>query len=113
MSTVAALVPCWLSTPQEEEAAAVEALGLRPAVLVEWKNSFRKAGIVEITVEDASQDGEWIAHGWFGLLLRGWRAAGWTGVRTALGPELRVLRRLAQRRVLSYSIVKGTRWQAE
>jgi hypothetical protein len=113
MSTVAALVPCWLSSPQESDVAALGALGIQPAVLVEWKSFFRAAGIVEISVEDAAQDGRWIAHGWLGLLLRGWRAARWAGVRLVLGPELRILRKLAQRRVLGYSIVKGVRWQPE
>jgi SAM-dependent methyltransferase len=113
MSTVAALVPCWLSTPQEADIAAVSALGIHPSLLVEWKSFFRNAGIVELIVEDAAQDGRWIAQGWLGLLLRGWRAAGWAGVRLVLGRELRVLRRLAQRRVMGYSIVKGVRWHPE
>lgn len=113
MSTVAALVPCWLSTPKPTDVAAVAALGIHPAVLMEWKSFFRHAGIVELTVEDAAQDGRWIAHGWLGLLLRGWRAARWAGIRLVLGSELRILRRLVQRRVLGYSIVKGVRWQPE
>jgi SAM-dependent methyltransferase len=113
MSTVAALVPSWLSTPRPEDAAAVNALGIRPAVLVEWKSFFRSAGVVELAVEDAAADGGWIAPGLFGLLVRGWRAARWNGVRTVLGPETARLRSLAQRRVLGLSIVKGTRWQSE
>ena len=51
--------------------------------------------------------------GLFGLLVRGWRAARWNGVRTVLGPETARLRSLAQRRVLGLTIVKGTRWQSE
>lgn len=113
MSTVAALVPCWLSTPPEDDAAAIAALGLHPAVLMEWKSFFRNAGVVELSVEDAAQNGQWLAPGWVGLVLRGWRAARWVGVRTVLGRNLRTLRRLAQRRVLGYSIVKGVRWQPE
>jgi SAM-dependent methyltransferase len=113
MSTVAALVPSWLSTPPPEDAAAVNALGIRPAVLMEWKSFFRSAGVVELAVEDAAADGGWIAPGLVGLLVRGWRAARWNGVRTVLGPETARLRSLAQRRVLGLSIVKGTRWQSE
>ena len=113
MSTVAALVPCWLSTPSDADAAAIAALGLHPAVLMEWKSFFRNAGVVELAVEDAAQNGQWIAPGWVGLVLRGWRAARWAGVRTVLGTNTRTLRRLAQRRVLGYSIVKGVRWQSE
>ncbi|KPK03147.1 MAG: hypothetical protein AMS20_11385 [Gemmatimonas sp. SG8_28] len=113
MSTVAALVPSWLSTPQPADAAAVNALGIRPAVLMEWKSFFRSAGVVELAVEDAAADGGWIAPGRFGLLVRGWRAARSNGVRTVLGPETARLRSLAQRRVLGLTIVKGTRWQSE
>jgi SAM-dependent methyltransferase len=110
MSTVIALVPSWLSQPSEVDARRVERLGIKPQLLVEWKSFMRDAGLVELTVENAAKDGGWIAHGWFGLLARGWRAARWRGVRIVLGSRLRTLRRLALTRVLGLSIVKGTRW---
>ncbi|MBE0594243.1 MAG: methyltransferase domain-containing protein [Gemmatimonadales bacterium] len=113
MSVVAALVPCWLSAPAPEDEQAMLALGLRPAMLVEWKNRFRVSGVVELVVEDTSLDGRWISPGWIGLLLRGWRAARWAGLRTVLSREFRILRALAQRRTLGLSIVKGTRWPHE
>ena len=113
MGTVAALVPCWLSAPTPEDEQAILALGLRPALLVEWKNRFRVSGVVELVVEDTSLDGRWISPGWLGLLLRGWRAARWAGIRTVLSREFRVLRELAQRRTLGLSVVKGTRWPHE
>jgi hypothetical protein len=46
----------------------------------------------------------------FALMVRGWRAAGWAGVRAVFGRDVRTLRRLAKKRVLSLSIIKGTRW---
>jgi hypothetical protein len=110
MSTVMAVVPSWLSTPDPADAQQLEALGLKPQLLVEWKSFFREAGVVELSVEDAAQDGGWISYGWLGLVVRGWRAAHWTGVRAVLGPEFRTLRRLAMKRVLGLSIIKGTRW---
>ncbi len=110
MGTVMALVPSWLSTPDPEDARQLEALGLKPQLLVEWKSFFRLGGIVELSVEDAAQDGGWVAYGWFGLVVRGWRAARWTGVRAVLSPEFRTLRTLALKRVLGLSIIKGTRW---
>jgi len=113
MSTVAALVPCWLSAPKPEDQQALLAIGLRPALLVEWKNYFRVSGVVELVVEDTSLDGRWISPGWIGLVIRGWRAARWAGVRTVLSREFRVLRSLALRRTLGFSIVKGTRWPHE
>lgn len=112
MATVAALVPCWLSAPPADE-HALRTLGLRPALLMEWKNRFRIAGVVELAVEDTSLDGRWISPGWVGLLLRGWRAARWAGLRTVLSREFRVFRALVQRRTLGLSIVKGTRWPHE
>jgi SAM-dependent methyltransferase len=110
MSTVAVLVPSWLSTPDESDVAALASLGLVPHLVMEWKSYFRAAGIVELAVEDATLDGGWIAHNRLGLLLRGWRAARWAGVRSVVGPEFRALHRLARRRVVGLSIIKGTRW---
>ncbi len=110
MSTVLALVPAWFSTPEREDAALLQSIGLRPQLLVEWKSFFRDAGMVELSVEDAASDGGWIASGWIGLVVRGWRAARWSGVRAVFGKEVQVLRTLASRRVLGLSIVKGTRW---
>jgi SAM-dependent methyltransferase len=110
MSTVIALVPSWLSRPSKVDAQRVEQLGIKPQLLVEWKSFMRDAGLVELTVENAAKDGGWIAHGWFGLLARGWRVARWRGLRVVLGSRLRTLRRLALTRVLGLSIVKGTRW---
>jgi SAM-dependent methyltransferase len=110
MSTVMALVPSWLSTPDPEDARLLEAVDLKPQLLVEWKSFFRLAGVVELSVEEAAQDGGWIASGWVGLLVRGWRAARWAGVRAVLSREFRTLRTLALGRVLGLSIIKGTRW---
>ncbi len=110
MSTVVALVPAWFSTPEREDAALLQSIGLRPQLLVEWKSFFRDAGMVELSVEDAASDGGWIASGWVGLVVRGWRAARWSGVRAVFGREVRVLQTLASRRVLGLSIVKGTHW---
>jgi len=110
MSTVAAIVPTWLKTPNPDEARLIGSTGLEPHLLMEWKGFFRAAGIVELLVEEAAIDGGWIAEGRVGLLVRGWRAARWAGVRTVLSREFMTLRRLAHRRMLGLSIVKGTRW---
>jgi ubiquinone/menaquinone biosynthesis C-methylase UbiE len=110
MATVMALVPTWLSSPEPADATLLEATGLTPQLLVEWKNYFRQAGIVELSVEEAAQDAGWIASGWVNLVARGWMAARWRGVRAVLSREFRTLRSLALRRVLGLSIIKGTRW---
>ncbi len=110
MGTVIALVPSWLQTPSEKEARVVEALGMSPQLPVAWKGFLREANVVELTVEEAAGEGRWIAHNVFALVVRGWRVAGWAGVRAVLGRDVRSLRRLAKKRILSLSIVKGTRW---
>jgi ubiquinone/menaquinone biosynthesis C-methylase UbiE len=113
MSTVLALVPTWQSTPTPQDIARLGMFGLKPRLQVEWKAVFREASLVELAVEEAAQDGAWIAYGWLGLFLRGWRAAGWAGIRTILSTEFRALRALARRRVLGLAVVKGTRWPHE
>ncbi len=110
MSTVIAVVPFWLSTPDDEDARTLASFGLVPHVLVAWKGHFREAGVVELSVEDAAKDGRWISAGWLGIVIRAWRAARWNGVRSIVSREFRVLRGLALRRVLGLSIIKGTRW---
>ena len=110
MSTVMALVPTWLSTPDPGDARQLEEMELEPHLLVEWKSFFRGGGVVELSVEEAAQDGGWISYGWLGLVVRGWRAARWKGVRAVLSPEFRTLRSLAETRVFGLSIIKGTRW---
>ena len=110
MSVVAAIVPTWLRTPEPRDARVLESVGVRPKLLMEWKSLFRDAGVVELVVEAAAVDGGWIAEGWFGLIVRGWRAARWTGLRSVLSREFIVLRKLVHRRMLGLSIVKGTRW---
>jgi len=110
MSVVAAIVPTWLRTPDPRDARVLASAGVRPQLIMEWKGAFRDAGIVELSVEAAATDGGWIAEGWLGLMVRGWRAARWAGLRTVLSREFRVLYKLAHRRILGLSIVKGTRW---
>lgn len=113
MGTVVALVPSWLSTPSAGDARAIEQLGIRPHLLVEWKSYFRDAGVVELNVEDAASDAGWMAVGTPTLLARAWRAGSWAGVRLVLSRAFRTLRGLAQGRVLALSIIKGTRWPRE
>jgi SAM-dependent methyltransferase len=110
MSTIAALVPTWLATPEPDEAEQLERLGIHPRFLMQWKGYFREAGIVELAVEDPAPDVTWLAPGWVGLLVRAWRAAHWSGVRFVVGRGFRTLRSLAVRRVVGISLVKGTRW---
>ncbi|HEX9692160.1 MAG TPA: class I SAM-dependent methyltransferase [Gemmatimonadales bacterium] len=113
MATVAALVPIWLATPDPEPARVLVSLGIQPRVLMEWKQWFREAGVVDLVAESAAADGAWLAYGKVGMLVRAWRVARWAGVRAVFRREVRTLRTVARRRVLGVSIVKGTRWPHE
>lgn len=110
LGAVVAVVPTWLSRPPDRDVRAIEALGVRPLVLMEWKQAFRDAGLVELTVEDAALDGAWLAHRWPWVVHRAWRVGGWAAVGAALSRPVFALKRLAQRRALGLSIVRGTRW---
>jgi SAM-dependent methyltransferase len=107
---VAGILPTWLSRPPVAEAERLGALRIRPLLLVEWKQRFREAGLVELVAEDAALDGSWISLQWPWVAVRAWRAGGWSAVRGTLSRPVFTLARLARRRVLGLSILKGNRW---
>ncbi len=113
MGSIVVIAPSWLQTPQDADAALIESLGFSPRVTMEWKGHLREAGAVELAVEEATRDGVWFATGLFSLVVRGWHAAGWAGSRSMLSREVWALRRLARKRILGLSIVKGARWPQE
>jgi SAM-dependent methyltransferase len=107
---VAGIVPTWLSRPSVPEAERLGLLGIHPLLLVEWKQLFREAALVELVAEDAALDGSWISQQWPLVVIRAWRTGGWSAVRACLSRPVFTLARLARRRVLGLSILKGTRW---
>ena len=128
MGTVALLQLVW--TRQMEPArreSIVRMLGVRPMLLVEWKQMLRDAGAVELHIEDLT-DLTWAPRqpllGVAGLtdfaslrdrvavLGRAWRRWGWRGVREALrhGKELRQV--IARERVVGLALIRGTKWKA-
>lgn len=110
MSPVVAIVPTWLGTASPKETRQITRLGVSPYQLVEWKQVFRDAGLVELAVDDAALDGGWLAPGLTGVLAHAWRAARWSGVKAVLSRSAATLRRLSRRRVLGLALVKGIRW---
>jgi SAM-dependent methyltransferase len=110
MSAVVAIVPTWLGSPSDPDAVQISRLGVAPHQLMEWKQVFRDAGLVELAVDDAALDGGWLVHGLAGALARAWRAARWTGISAVLSRPAAALRKLSRRRVLGLCLVKGTRW---
>jgi ubiquinone/menaquinone biosynthesis C-methylase UbiE len=127
MGTVALLQLVW--TRQMEPArreSIVRMLGVRPMLLVEWKQMLREAGAVELHIEDltaAAADPKQPLMGVAGLvdfgslrdrfavLVRAWRRWGWRGVREALrhGNELRNV--MARERVVGLTLIRGPKWR--
>jgi hypothetical protein len=110
MGSIVVIAPSWQQTPRDSDAALIESLGFSPRVTMEWKGYLRDSGAVELSVEEAAKGGQWFVPGFISLVIRGWHAAGWVGARSMLSREVWVLRRLARKRVLGLSILKGARW---
>jgi SAM-dependent methyltransferase len=126
MGTVLLLQPTWTSeTPPDARELIVERLGLRPHLLMEWKQMLRDAGAVDLQVQDwttgapggrtASSTGEHhvvpltpfekaqiIGREW---LRRGWRAA-----RGAVARETTLIRDISRERAIGFQLVKGIKW---
>ncbi|MBW3552587.1 MAG: methyltransferase domain-containing protein [Gemmatimonadetes bacterium] len=107
----------------QRSADLVERLGVRPQLVVEWKQMLRAAGITDLVVEDwsdaaSSQDQPSVLgglaelftlQGKLRLLPRAWKRWGWKGVRAVLSREQELRRLLQEERVLGISLIKGTR----
>lgn len=115
----------------ERQAELVARLGVRPLMLVEWKQLLREAGVDHVTVEDWSDaaashnqpsvlDGLtelFTIRGRLRLLPRAWKRWGWAGVRTILTREHELRHLLEEERALGVHLIKGTRraqpaWEA-
>lgn len=106
----------------------VEHLGARPMILVEWKQLLRDAGVVDLAVEDWSDEPSpfrpsvttpfpdfstlFSVRDKLGILRRAWQRWGLRGVRGAVMREQEIHRLLSQERVLGLSLIRGTRWPA-
>lgn len=101
----------------------VERLGVRPLMLVEWKQMLLDAGVEDLTVEDWSDAGVsqgqpsvlgglselFTFRGRLHILPRAWRRWGWSGVRAVLSRERELRRLLEEERVLGVTLIKGKR----
>lgn len=106
----------------------VERLGLRPHLLVEWKQMLRDAGVVEIQVQDWTSGGPASAGRTTGagraiteapqltwqqkaqILGRAWRRWGWREARGAVEREASLLRELSRERAIGFQLIKGVKW---
>jgi SAM-dependent methyltransferase len=121
---VVLLVPTWTSEiPAADREALVERLGLRPFLLVEWKQMAREAGLVDLAVQDWSEEGPaargapapegvpeltWRqkAH----ITGRTWRRRGWRAARGAVRRELELIEELSRERALGFQVITGVKW---
>ena len=103
--------------------AVVDRLGLRPHLLVEWKQMMRDAGLVELQVEDwtdgapggraSAPDAEaprltlrQKAH----IVGRAWRRWGWREARGAVERETSLIKELSRERAFGFQVLKGVKW---
>ena len=121
---VVLLLPTWTSEiADEDREALVERLGLRPRLLVEWKQMLREAGLVDITVQDWSDGGpsarNLTPHASMPALTwrekahiagRAWRRRGWRAARTAVKREMKLLEDLSRERALGFQLLTGVKW---
>lgn len=122
--TVVLVQLVWTRTlPAERQAELVERLGVRPLMLMEWKQMLREAGIDGLHVEDwsdaaASQSQPSVLgglaelftlRGKLRILPRAWNRWGWKGVRAVLSRERELRRLIEDEQVLGVTLIKGTR----
>jgi SAM-dependent methyltransferase len=101
----------------------VQRLGLRPRLLVEWKQMLRDAGAVDIQVDDwtnecdegltdDSEESRLQMHWQDKMQIVGhaFRRSGWKEARQALAREQQLLRELSRERSMGFSIIKGVKW---
>lgn len=118
MGVVVLLQLTWSSDiPEEAREAVVERLGLRPHLLVEWKQMLRDAGLVDIQVQDWTrgpvQEDTEDALGWrdrMRIVGRAWKSSGWKAAREAVQQEEDLLRELSRERALGFQLLHGVKW---
>lgn len=126
--TVVMVQLVWLRALEpERREGLVDRLGVRPLMLVEWKQILREAGVGELHVEDWSDPASsrsrpsvlgglselFTARGQLRLLPRAWQRWGWRGVWAVLSKERELRRLLEEERVLGVCLIKGTRLASE
>ena len=101
----------------------VERLGLRPHLLVEWKQMLRDAGIVELQVQDwtsgvpggerarqAEQEPQLTWQQKMQIAGRAWRQWQWREARHAIEREETLLRELSKERAIGFQVIRGVKW---
>ena len=134
LGTVVLLQLTWSSELSDEgRELLVERLGLRPHMLVEWKQMLRDAGVVDVQVQDWTSGGPGSPVRASGSLRamstespltwqekaqivgRAWREWGWRAGalragRGAVEREIALLRELSRERSIGFQLIKGVKW---
>jgi SAM-dependent methyltransferase len=124
LGRVVVLLPTWTSEiDSRDREDLVERLGLRPRLLVEWKQMLRAAGLVDLVVQDWSDGGPSAAARTPARAMpaltwrekaqitgRAWRRRGWRAARGAVRRELALLEDLSRERALGFQLVRGVKW---
>lgn len=124
LGQIVLLLPTWTSEIESDDREElVERLGLRPRLLVEWKQLLRGAGLVEIAVQDWSDGGPaapasgprdampgltWRQKAQ--ITGRAWRRRGWRAARGAVRREMELLDDLSRDRALGFQLISGVKW---
>lgn len=126
MAPVVLLQPTWsgdIAAGSRELVA--ERLGLRPFMVMQWKQMLRDAGVVEIQVQDWTSSGP-AARGTgshramtppqltlqqkMQIVGRAWRRWGWREARGAVERETTLLRELTRERAIGFQLLSGVKW---
>jgi ubiquinone/menaquinone biosynthesis C-methylase UbiE len=101
-------------------ALLVERLGMRPHLLMEWKQMLRDAGVVDLQVQDwtdeaadSGTEGEAPQLTWpqkLQIVGQAWRRRGWREALDALGREETLLRELSRERAVGFQLIRGVKW---
>jgi ubiquinone/menaquinone biosynthesis C-methylase UbiE len=120
MGSVVLLQLTWSSDiSRDGRELLVERLGMRPHLLVEWKQMLRDAGVVDLQVQDWTDEGgdgacaECPQLTWqqkVQIVGRAFRRWGWKEAREAVGREESLLRELSRDRALGFQLIKGVKW---
>ena len=128
MGPVVLLMPTWSSEIAESaRELVIERLGLRPHLLVEWKQMLRDAGVVDVQVQDWTTGSTGGGSKWSGpaaaqqhgfltwrqkahIVGRAWRRWGWREARGAVERETTLLRELSRERAIGFQLIKGVKW---
>ena len=126
MGQIVLLQPTWSSEIRESaRELLIERLGLRPHLLVEWKQMLRDAGVVEIQVQDWTSGGPGASARPGGatppetqltwqqkaqIVGRAWRRWGWREARDAIERETTLLKELSHERAIGFQLLKGVKW---